>query len=83
VPFPHAVDDHQTANARAMVDVGGARIVADAMLAKNDSADLLAKMLDDLLGDRVRILSAANASRTLAKPDAAATIARHCMEVSA
>jgi UDP-N-acetylglucosamine--N-acetylmuramyl-(pentapeptide) pyrophosphoryl-undecaprenol N-acetylglucosamine transferase len=83
VPFPHAVDDHQTANARAMVDAGGARIVADAMLANNDSPDLLAKMLDDLLGDRVRILSAANASRTLAKPDAAATIARHCMEVSA
>ena len=83
VPFPHAVDDHQTANARAMVDAGGARIVADALLTKNDSADLLAKMLDDLLGDRARILSAANASRTLAKPDAAATIARHCMEVSA
>jgi UDP-N-acetylglucosamine--N-acetylmuramyl-(pentapeptide) pyrophosphoryl-undecaprenol N-acetylglucosamine transferase len=83
VPFPHAVDDHQTANARAMVDIGGARIVADALLAKNDSPELLAKMLDDLLGDRARILSAANASRTLAKPDAAATIARHCMEVSA
>ncbi|MGN6091047.1 MAG: undecaprenyldiphospho-muramoylpentapeptide beta-N-acetylglucosaminyltransferase [Luteibacter jiangsuensis] len=83
VPFPHAVDDHQTVNARAMVDAGGARIVADALLAKNDSADLLAKMLDDMLGDRARILSAANASRTLAKPDAAATIARHCMEVSA
>jgi UDP-N-acetylglucosamine--N-acetylmuramyl-(pentapeptide) pyrophosphoryl-undecaprenol N-acetylglucosamine transferase len=83
VPFPHAVDDHQTANARAMVDVGGARIVADAMLSNPDSPELLAKMLDDLLGDRVRILSAASASRTLAKPDAAATIARHCMEVSA
>jgi UDP-N-acetylglucosamine--N-acetylmuramyl-(pentapeptide) pyrophosphoryl-undecaprenol N-acetylglucosamine transferase len=36
-----------------------------------------------MLGDRQHILSAANASRTLAKPDAAATIARHCMEVSA
>ncbi|SFW43004.1 MULTISPECIES: undecaprenyldiphospho-muramoylpentapeptide beta-N-acetylglucosaminyltransferase [Luteibacter] len=83
VPFPHAVDDHQTANARAMVDAGGARLVADATLATPDSPDLLAKMLDDLLGDRARILSAANASRTLAKPDAAATIARHCMEVSA
>ncbi|WP_426286728.1 undecaprenyldiphospho-muramoylpentapeptide beta-N-acetylglucosaminyltransferase [Luteibacter sp. E-22] len=83
VPFPYAVDDHQTANARAMVDVGGARIVADASLAKTDSPEMLAKMLDDLLGNRAQILSAANASRTLAKPDAAATIARHCMEVSA
>ncbi|QDE40856.1 undecaprenyldiphospho-muramoylpentapeptide beta-N-acetylglucosaminyltransferase [Luteibacter pinisoli] len=83
VPFPHAVDDHQTANARAMVDVGGARLVADATLNQNDSPELLAKMLNDLLADRGQILSAANASRTLAKPDAASTIARHCMEVSA
>lgn len=83
VPFPHAVDDHQTVNARAMVDVGAARILTDAALAANDSPDLLAKLLDDLLGDRARILAAANASRTLAKPDAASTIARHCMEVSA
>ncbi|GAA0912347.1 undecaprenyldiphospho-muramoylpentapeptide beta-N-acetylglucosaminyltransferase [Luteibacter anthropi] len=83
VPFPFAVDDHQTSNARAMVDVGGARIVTDAALAGHESPDLLAKLLDELLADRNRILSAANASRTLAKPDAAATIARHCMEVSA
>ncbi|MDF3980656.1 undecaprenyldiphospho-muramoylpentapeptide beta-N-acetylglucosaminyltransferase [Luteibacter sp. PPL201] len=83
VPFPHAVDDHQTANARAMVEAGAARLVSDAALAAHDSPDLLASLLDDLLGDRARILSAANASRTLAKPDAASTIARHCMEVSA
>jgi UDP-N-acetylglucosamine--N-acetylmuramyl-(pentapeptide) pyrophosphoryl-undecaprenol N-acetylglucosamine transferase len=83
VPFPHAVDDHQTANARAMVDAGGARLVADAELARPDAPERLAPLLADLMGDRARILSAATASRTLAKPDAAATIARHCMEVSA
>jgi UDP-N-acetylglucosamine--N-acetylmuramyl-(pentapeptide) pyrophosphoryl-undecaprenol N-acetylglucosamine transferase len=83
VPFPHAVDDHQTANARAMVDVGGARIVTDASLNEADAARSLAQLLVDLFADRAQILTAASASRTLAKPDAASTIARHCMEVSA
>lgn len=83
VPFPHAVDDHQTANARAMVDAGGARLVADATLAQSGARDMLAHLLSDMLADRRQILSAAIASRTLAKPDAASTIARHCMEVSA
>jgi len=83
VPFPHAVDDHQTANARAMVDVGGARIITDASLNEAESPRVLAQLLVDLFADREQILSAANASRSLAKPDAASTIARRCMEVSA
>jgi UDP-N-acetylglucosamine--N-acetylmuramyl-(pentapeptide) pyrophosphoryl-undecaprenol N-acetylglucosamine transferase len=83
VPFPHAVDDHQTANARAMVDAGGARIITDASLNEADAARSLAQLLVDLFADREQILTAANASRSLAKPDAASTIARHCMEVSA
>ncbi|HEY4090279.1 MAG TPA: undecaprenyldiphospho-muramoylpentapeptide beta-N-acetylglucosaminyltransferase [Luteibacter sp.] len=83
VPFPHAVDDHQTANARAMVDVGGARIITDASLNEADAPRVLAQLLVDLFADREQILTAASASRSLAKPDAASTIARHCMEVSA
>ncbi|PTR34865.1 UDP-N-acetylglucosamine-N-acetylmuramylpentapeptide N-acetylglucosamine transferase [Luteibacter sp. OK325] len=83
VPFPHAVDDHQAVNARAMVDVGGALLLADAMAASSDGHEKIALILSRMLRDREHILSAANASRTLAKPDAAATIARHCMEVSA
>jgi UDP-N-acetylglucosamine--N-acetylmuramyl-(pentapeptide) pyrophosphoryl-undecaprenol N-acetylglucosamine transferase len=83
VPFPHAVDDHQTANARAMVDAGGARIVADATLSSPEGHEVLGLLLSDMLANRQQILSAASASRTLAKPDAAKTIARHCMEVSA
>jgi UDP-N-acetylglucosamine--N-acetylmuramyl-(pentapeptide) pyrophosphoryl-undecaprenol N-acetylglucosamine transferase len=83
VPFPHAVDDHQTVNARAMVDAGGAHIIADKALNQAGSPEALARLLYDMLLDRQQILSAANASRTLAKPDAASTIARHCMEVSA
>jgi UDP-N-acetylglucosamine--N-acetylmuramyl-(pentapeptide) pyrophosphoryl-undecaprenol N-acetylglucosamine transferase len=66
-----------------MVDVGGARLVPDATLSRPGAHEALAAILFDMMLDRQKILSAANASRTLAKPDAAATIARHCMEVSA
>jgi UDP-N-acetylglucosamine--N-acetylmuramyl-(pentapeptide) pyrophosphoryl-undecaprenol N-acetylglucosamine transferase len=83
VPFPHAVDDHQTVNARAMVDAGGALLLPDPLAASSEGHEMIAVLLATMLGDRQHILSAANASRTLAKPDAAATIARHCMEVSA
>lgn len=83
VPFPHAVDDHQTANARTMVDAGGARLFPDATMNLPSAHEPLAIVLFDMMLDRRHILSAANASRTLAKPDAASTIARHCMEVSA
>jgi UDP-N-acetylglucosamine--N-acetylmuramyl-(pentapeptide) pyrophosphoryl-undecaprenol N-acetylglucosamine transferase len=66
-----------------MVDVGGALLLADTVAASSDGHEKIALLLSRMLHDRQHILSAANASRTLAKPDAASTIARHCMEVSA
>ncbi|TCV93837.1 UDP-N-acetylglucosamine-N-acetylmuramylpentapeptide N-acetylglucosamine transferase [Luteibacter rhizovicinus] len=79
VPFPHAVDDHQTRNAQTLLAAGAAELIQERDL----DASALAGRIRELTGDRGRLLSMANASRTLAKPDAAATIARHCMEVSA
>lgn len=79
VPFPHAVDDHQTANARALVDVGAALLEPQSQLQAKSLADVLAKVL----ADRPRLLAMAVAARTLARPDAAAQIAQHCLEVAA
>jgi UDP-N-acetylglucosamine--N-acetylmuramyl-(pentapeptide) pyrophosphoryl-undecaprenol N-acetylglucosamine transferase len=79
VPFPFAVDDHQTANARAWVDAGAALLLPES----EASAERLAALLGELLGDRARLLAMAQAARTLAKPDAAARIADVCMEVAA
>ncbi|HET7300707.1 MAG TPA: undecaprenyldiphospho-muramoylpentapeptide beta-N-acetylglucosaminyltransferase [Oleiagrimonas sp.] len=79
VPFPHAVDDHQTRNAEAMVNVGAARIVQE----RDMQADTLYAHLSELLADRQHPLAMAEAARTLAKPEAAATIAARCLEVSA
>ena len=79
VPFPFAVDDHQTANARALVDAGAAQLLPESAA----SAEKLGAMLGELCGDRARLLAMAQAARTLAKPDAAARIADICVEVAA
>jgi UDP-N-acetylglucosamine--N-acetylmuramyl-(pentapeptide) pyrophosphoryl-undecaprenol N-acetylglucosamine transferase len=79
VPFPHAVDDHQTRNAEALVAIGAAVVMQESEL----DIQILAQRLESLLGDRRRLLAMAEAARTLAKPDAAQVIARACMEVAA
>jgi UDP-N-acetylglucosamine--N-acetylmuramyl-(pentapeptide) pyrophosphoryl-undecaprenol N-acetylglucosamine transferase len=79
VPFPHAVDDHQTRNAEAMVAAGAAEVVQERDL----DVQQFARRLDALLNDRPRMHAMAEAARTLAKPDAAAVIARACLEVRA
>jgi UDP-N-acetylglucosamine--N-acetylmuramyl-(pentapeptide) pyrophosphoryl-undecaprenol N-acetylglucosamine transferase len=79
IPFPHAVDDHQTRNAQTLVAAGAAELVPERGM---DTAALSTR-LRELLGDRHRMLSMAQAARSLAKPDAAAAIARACLEVAA
>lgn len=76
VPFPFAVDDHQTANARFLAQGGAARLVQQSDL----SAERLAALLRDLLPDRARLLQMAEAARRLAKVDAAEQVARVCLE---
>lgn len=77
VPYPHAVDDHQTVNARALVAVGAAQLLPESSL----SVDTLLALLRPLLANRVACLKLAVAARTLAKPEAAASVARASMEL--
>jgi UDP-N-acetylglucosamine--N-acetylmuramyl-(pentapeptide) pyrophosphoryl-undecaprenol N-acetylglucosamine transferase len=79
VPFPHAVDDHQTRNAEVFVAVGAAEVKQESDL----DIKMLAQRLAALLGDRRQLLAMAEAARTLAKPDAAQVIAQACLEVAA
>jgi len=76
VPFPHAVDDHQTANARFLADAGAAILLPQTEL----SAHGLAKLLGEL--DRRRLLEMARRARSLGKSDATASVAKHCEEVA-
>lgn len=78
VPYPHAVDDHQTRNAGALVGAGAAELLAQSRL----DAPLLAGRLAALAGDRVRLLAMAVAARGLARPDAAEAVADACLEAA-
>jgi UDP-N-acetylglucosamine--N-acetylmuramyl-(pentapeptide) pyrophosphoryl-undecaprenol N-acetylglucosamine transferase len=75
VPYPHAVDDHQTRNAAHLVDAGAALCVADREL---DAARAAAE-LAPLCADRGRLLAMAQAARALARPEAAAELMRHSL----
>ena len=78
VPFPAAVDDHQTKNARAMQEAGAAEILHEHDL----DAKALAKTLAGLLASRDVLCERAIRSRALAKPEALGRISRVCLEVA-
>jgi UDP-N-acetylglucosamine--N-acetylmuramyl-(pentapeptide) pyrophosphoryl-undecaprenol N-acetylglucosamine transferase len=78
VPFPAAVDDHQTRNGAYLVSRGAAVLVAEAQL----TADGLARTLRELLADRGKLLAMAQAARGAAWPRAEATIADAVLEVA-
>jgi UDP-N-acetylglucosamine--N-acetylmuramyl-(pentapeptide) pyrophosphoryl-undecaprenol N-acetylglucosamine transferase len=76
IPFPHAVDDHQTANGRFLAQGGAAIVVQQADLTAAGLADLLG----ELLSDRARLLAMAAAARRLARTDADQKVALLCLE---
>lgn len=76
VPFPHAVDDHQTGNARYLSDQGAARLLPQPELDAARLAELIASL------DRASCAVMADAARALAKPDAAARVADTCEQVA-
>jgi UDP-N-acetylglucosamine--N-acetylmuramyl-(pentapeptide) pyrophosphoryl-undecaprenol N-acetylglucosamine transferase len=72
VPFPFAVDDHQTGNAEFLADAGAAWLIQQTDL----SADRLAALIGGL--DRAILAAMADKARTLAKPDATRQVADIC-----
>ena len=76
VPFPHAVDDHQTKNAEFLRARGAAILLPQTEL----SAQRLAELLRGLT--RAQLLEMAEKARALGKPDATEAVARACMELA-
>ncbi len=76
VPYPHAVDDHQSKNAQVLVDAGAAIMVQQAELDGKRLHDILA----DLVNDKERLLSMAKSARALAKPLATQQVADICLQ---
>jgi UDP-N-acetylglucosamine--N-acetylmuramyl-(pentapeptide) pyrophosphoryl-undecaprenol N-acetylglucosamine transferase len=77
VPFPHAVDDHQSANARFLSDPGAALLLPQTELAP----ERLARLIQSL--DRGRLLTMAETARGLGRPEAVRSVAQACMELAA
>ncbi|MGC1519516.1 MAG: undecaprenyldiphospho-muramoylpentapeptide beta-N-acetylglucosaminyltransferase [Azonexus sp.] len=73
VPFPHAVDDHQTGNAKFLVNVGGAFLLPQGEL----SPEAIALIRNYSRG---QLLEMAEKARSLAKPDATEEVANICAE---
>ena len=76
IPFPHAVDDHQTRNAHWLSDAGAALLLPQSTL----TAELLAAQLNTFMNDRNLLRSMAGAARALARPEACDLVALECME---
>lgn len=76
VPYPHAIDDHQTANARWLMARGAARMHAQSAL----SEDVLINELNGLC-DRVVLREMASKARECALPEATAHVVTVCQEV--
>jgi UDP-N-acetylglucosamine--N-acetylmuramyl-(pentapeptide) pyrophosphoryl-undecaprenol N-acetylglucosamine transferase len=78
VPYPHAAADHQTANARWMTDAGAAVVIRD--------EDVTPQKLDEVVGallqDPAKLAAMAEASRALARPDAARDIAAEVLKAA-
>jgi UDP-N-acetylglucosamine--N-acetylmuramyl-(pentapeptide) pyrophosphoryl-undecaprenol N-acetylglucosamine transferase len=77
VPYPYAANDHQTLNARALVDAGAALMVGNGDL----NGARLSEMLGQLCADPARLRKMGERASALAKPDAAETIVKLCYEM--
>lgn len=77
VPFPHAVDDHQTANAQALVAAGAAQLIPQ----HDMTAAVLAERLASLL-DPDTLATMARQARRCAHLDAVERLVAGCMETA-
>ena len=75
VPFPHAVDDHQTSNARFLSNAGAAILLPQSELTPARLAEI-----GNL--SRQQLCQMAEKARELARPEATAEVARICQEVA-
>jgi UDP-N-acetylglucosamine--N-acetylmuramyl-(pentapeptide) pyrophosphoryl-undecaprenol N-acetylglucosamine transferase len=76
VPFPHAVDDHQTGNARFLSEAGAAILLPQRELTPEKLAALLRELT------REKLAAMAEKARALAKPEATRAVAEACLEIA-
>ncbi|HKL18260.1 MAG TPA: undecaprenyldiphospho-muramoylpentapeptide beta-N-acetylglucosaminyltransferase [Halalkalibaculum sp.] len=77
IPSPNVAGDHQSKNARSMVDEGAAAILDD-----SEAGDALAQLVEKLIFDQQKLKEMQQAALKLARPDAAGEIAREILEIA-
>ena len=78
VPYPHAVDDHQTANAKYLSEAGAAVLMPQSDMTK----ETLSELLDELCTSRETLIEMSIKARKLAKPMATEEVAAICAELA-
>ncbi len=78
VPFPYAIDDHQTLNALHLVKSGAARILTES----DCTPGALVSILNDMASDRTQLLEMAVAARRQSKPESAKQVAQSCVQLA-
>ncbi|WP_078085691.1 undecaprenyldiphospho-muramoylpentapeptide beta-N-acetylglucosaminyltransferase [Microbulbifer mangrovi] len=76
VPFPFAIDDHQTKNGEWLEKAGAARVIQQDAL----DPDQLAALLEELFAEPKKLLAMAEAARRVARPDATDRVLDVCRE---
>ena len=76
VPYPHAVDDHQTINARFLADRRAALLIPQPELTAQRLADAISGLT------RERLLAMAQAARAAGKPEATRAVAQVCVDLA-
>jgi UDP-N-acetylglucosamine--N-acetylmuramyl-(pentapeptide) pyrophosphoryl-undecaprenol N-acetylglucosamine transferase len=77
IPYPHAADDHQTANAKAFAEVGGGWVIPQSGFAPIT----FARYLDRLLADGAALSAAAQRARAFGRRDATQRLARLALDL--
>lgn len=78
IPFPYAIDDHQTANARYFSEAGAALLLDQ----KDLGPERLAKIVKDLIQNRENLIRMGRLAKSLAKPQATQAVVQHCIQVA-
>jgi UDP-N-acetylglucosamine--N-acetylmuramyl-(pentapeptide) pyrophosphoryl-undecaprenol N-acetylglucosamine transferase len=76
VPFPFAVDDHQTSNARFLVDHNAACLIAQDQLSAEKLAEILQKT------ERIALMEQATAAKRMQKIEATEKIVAACEQIN-
>ena len=77
VPYPHAIDDHQTANARYLEKVGAAYLLPQPQL----SCEKIISLLSEFVEGEETLLKMGEQAKLVALPNATQDVVAHCLRL--